>query len=437
VIGHLRTRMVAVAGAATLVVAGVGIAVARSDDGADDPTTACAAVPVALAPADAVPGEAPTPEIEAGLVNLSAAPGFGDVAWVAGDGSRDLVHVGDVYVSGIAPDDDSDPDDSRGVDVGEVTITARAEADGAVRWATTIPGPFELRAVGGHGELVGVLVEGDDGHPELHVLAAADGAEVACAGIDAVLNGWRFDATTGTYLLGTFDDWIAVPIDGAAPGAPLEVAWRGGTEGRDIVVGGGLAVDVVRDDGVLAISALDQADGAELWTIPITRADGEPTITGRDRVDVVVGDGVVVVVVEPLPDQTVLVALDAATGQERWRRYEQARIGAAGVVGDTVLVGVSDTVPGLCESLICGAGLDASDGSVRWSDQGVIDSGLGAGVVPLVDDLVVTAGAFGSNVVDPATGIVGEIEGGFADYVAGAGTVGVSSAGIVLVLTTA
>jgi hypothetical protein len=169
------------------------------------------------------------------------------------------------------------------------------------------------------------------------------------------------------------------------------------------------------------------------WTTPVLDADGGRFGSSADPTTVV-GDGAVVVLVEHL-GETAVVGIDGATGAERWRTVIPVRAGSPGIADGTLLVGISDTVPGLCDDLICGAGFDVADGSVRWSEPGLIHGGFGTGVVELGDGLVVaTESLFGSTIIDPAAGIVGDIEGGRADFVAGNGTLGVLGGGGIVVL---
>jgi hypothetical protein len=409
------------AATAVLVVAVAAGVIARSGDDDADLTIACAGAATAGDATAVAAGGPPTSEQVDALASLTDLPGIAAPQWVALDSGNELTHAADVFVSGAEPEDGA----------GTVTVTARGEADGAVRWTATFPGDLELATLVGYDDVVGVLVSDPDGRIEVHVLAATDGAELACTGLATYLNGWRVDAVTGSLLVGTYDDWLAFSFAGFDAETGLAAPWS--TIHHGAVLGDGLVV-VTREvpTGGIELEALEGADGTVRWTTPVRDADGRP-FGGRADATTVVGGGVVVVLVEQR-GTTEVVALDGAAGVERWRVVVPTRAASPGIVDGTLLLGVSDTVPGLCDDLICGTGLDVTDGTVRWSEAGVIHGGSGSGVVELGNGLAVTTESlFGGSIVDPATGFVGEVEGGLAAFVAGDGTLAVMGSGGVVV----
>jgi outer membrane protein assembly factor BamB len=202
------------------------------------------------------------------------------------------------------------------------------------------------------------------GHSESHAPAMVDGTVVAVLGIDLR----ALDAATGTVR------WEAEQARFLAAGQGIVVSHASGMDGRDQItavdavtgaarwnLGVGDAFDggnglgsytpaAVADGRVhVAMEALrtfDAATGALLWEQPLPAANA-----------LTVDGGIVCCVVPGRPDY--VLAFDAATGQERWRRASNEsfrRYGPITAHGGTLYFMIGRTV----------AAWDIATGTPRW-----------------------------------------------------------------------
>jgi outer membrane protein assembly factor BamB len=145
----------------------------------------------------------------------------------------------------------------------------------------------------------------------------------------------------------------------------------------------GDTVYVADPDGI--VYAHDARTGARRWTATASRSDGAlslpdvwtPTASGSGAL--AVGDGMAYVV----NGAGVLVALDAATGDERWRVAVPERFRIApdlvvpAAVAETVVLrirGVDESSAGPAPTSIVAA-LEAATGATRWEERGTLGFG--------------------------------------------------------------
>ncbi|UPV73617.1 PQQ-like beta-propeller repeat protein [Halorussus limi] len=264
--------------------------------------------------------------------------------------------------------------------------------DGTERWRTDGVDQFlDLLAVGGGRAYLGTSDDalGFDGQ-RLFAVGRSDG--------DSRWSVETGDAFRGTYLDGS----LLVGLGGRGvarhDAATGERQWQkrvegvGSSDGSFVVADGAVLAGGPRDgDGRLA--ALDLADGSQRWTyaagggrafVPSGAALAGDTVVGTEyggrvfalavgdgreqwatdldgetRRAPVVADGTVFVGGYRSNAADVIHALDAETGETRWRADAPGFSGAVHPTGETVVVRTGDGR--------AVRSLDAADGSVRWS----------------------------------------------------------------------
>ena len=284
-----------------------------------------------------------------------------------------------------------------------------------------------------------VYIASQDGN--LHAVAIETGEEV-----------WRQPTGDGFPLPPVVADGVVYVANQAGPFHALdaetgEVLWS--VEGISSLGNGGPAVgdgavfiNRFGEDGAI-LHALDQTTGEERWSAPLGRTTYNPPLVIDDTVYVTgAGEAMVPVVLafdtatgEPragFAPETAMVlhvaagdllygigreglhALDAASGEERWRfRPEQGRGGPWGVDGPTVDTGtlyVGTSIgqggqPGDEPARPSVFALDAATGEQRWATE--IEGGVGYGPVVAGQTIAVTAGPQnGLYTLDAGTGAV-------------------------------
>jgi outer membrane protein assembly factor BamB len=289
-----------------------------------------------------------------GSVADGPAPGY-RVAWStpiapAGPGSRygpsAPIHAGDVVVV-------VGPEEVVGVDIGsgEQSFTVDRDPGPSVPAATTV--------IDGNPAIV--YTEGwGDGPPDPTAGPEESPEPDADDGTLAVTHVAAFDIETQR------EPWRPVELDGVS---------RTGVT----VVNGSAFVGV--NSGT--VTAVDLADGSVRWQQDLGATIGT-SIAARD--------GLVLVGVQGDRDtQPAVVALDEASGEQRWRHEPttaSAVVSAVSTDGDDVFA----VFAGLSETTIVAIGSD--DGTERWSRR--VGAGFDAAAPPVVgDDLVITVDLLG------------------------------------------
>ncbi len=250
-------------------------------------------------------------------------------------------------------------------------VRALDPATGATRWR---------RALGD------AILAPPVGAPPIVAVLALEGEEAVLYGLDGETGEprWRAEPGRSAPVLGAVDGIVFLPLarggTGAYAAADGRLLWSGGPSRRPALVS---ARQVFGDLAVLpadkAIMALEAASGAQRWAAPLPDAPLELQVLG-DAVYVGSFDGS-------------LVAIDAASGRERWRVD-------IGKMGMQVLSGPS-------EGRLFGAGydgivaLDAATGRRLWARPTER-----VAAPPLALDGVVYVGTLTGDllVLDPATG---------------------------------
>lgn len=198
-----------------------------------------------------------------------------------------------------------------GVDDGcrRAQVAGFAADDGALLWAADTSweveiGPADRLGVGGGVVVLPGVAPGDT--PGLVAIDATEGSEawvLEVPGLAAV------DASGAPIVaLARTDDGARVfAIDRATGGIEWEVV-VGAEESSSAVLSGEVVVVGVRDAGGGAVIAHGREDGSVLWQAAL--------VAGSDRATIEPA-GEIVVGVDEMTGET--VAVDAATGEERWR----------------------------------------------------------------------------------------------------------------------
>jgi outer membrane protein assembly factor BamB len=165
-------------------------------------------------------------------------------------------------------------------------------------------------------------------------------------------------------------DLAIAPYGAANPGAVIAVSlttgkpvWRGPDPATNAaVVASSDMVFVPTKDG--SFVALDAATGKEIWRLAFSRRrfcvsrpivlDGVVYVSGG--VDAVAGDA-------SRPEGIDLIALDAKTGQQRWRARADAEYGTAGVCLTTPIA-TATTIYGAAEARLYA--FDRTTGRAKW-----------------------------------------------------------------------
>ncbi|RRJ30899.1 outer membrane protein assembly factor BamB family protein [Halocatena pleomorpha] len=204
----------------------------------------------------------------------------------------------------------------------------------------------------------------------------------------------------------------AFSTDGVGPTGSVSIAWEGWSGGYH----SDMSVKAVVDGMVYvtdsSLSALDAADGTELWEFRAEIPDREFSDTPAAAIEsATVMDGVVYAPVRIgaydseniyRTEHTAVVAVDAETGDKLWRR-------------DAPVAGMFSTVTAVDGSLfVCGPdfdsgegrfvyALDANDGSVRWRQPIAVESEDSSPPV-VTDESVFVAPDNGVTAYNAATG---------------------------------
>ncbi len=247
---------------------------------------------------------------------------------------------------------------------------ARAQSDAATVRPVRTP-PTEQFAVSngnrdwGPSTIAGNLIVagGPSGNAGLHAVNLATG-KLAWSYHPADING---SVSTPPAIVGAL---AIAPYGAANPGAVIAVSlatgkavWRAldPASGATVVASNTMVVVQTKDANVVA---LDAATGKEVWRRPFSTrrfCTARPAV--RDGVvyislgvDAVAGDA-------SRPDGFDLLALDATTGQERWRYRAPAEYGTAGVCL-TAPIATASTIYGWAESRLYA--VDRASGRERW-----------------------------------------------------------------------
>jgi cysteine-rich repeat protein len=226
-------------------------------------------------------------------VVVKRAGAAGDPLWeqqLAGDGGAGQAIVvaegSDVIVAGRVAE--------------SIFVTRRAGADGTEAWRTDLAGAAGTTAV-------------------VRALGLRPGGGVVLAGrLSDVVTGQDF--TVVAFAADGSEDW-RVALDGSATGADDgDEAFGLAVDGNGDVLAAGVLSDVATGDD-LAVVKLDGATGAEAWRVVLDGANSR----ADDASDVAVDAAGDVAVVGSLRNpgsgrDFAVLALDGATGAERWRR---------------------------------------------------------------------------------------------------------------------
>jgi outer membrane protein assembly factor BamB len=165
-------------------------------------------------------------------------------------------------------------------------------------------------------------------------------------------------------------DLAIAPYGAANPGAVIAVAWSTGkavwrgpdpAAGATVVAMGDMVYVQTKDEMFVALNA---ATGKEVWRRAFSRrryCESRPVVADgvvyvSFGVDAVAGDA-------SRPEGFDMMALDAKTGQEKWRHRAEADYGTAGVcVTEPVLAGT--TLYGMAESRLYA--IDRATGRDKW-----------------------------------------------------------------------
>lgn len=243
--------------------------------------------------------------------------------------------------------------------VGDAFVTAHVAADGSTAWRTLLDrGDFEIaRDV--------ALAPGGD------TLYVAGSSTDPFGGEDGTV--WALDTKDGALA------WTA-HVDGPSHGSDLLAALAVDPTTGTVVAFGEVAGNQTSGRDLVTVG-LDPATGAELWR---DRFDGPdhrddrvapfPSLAGID----VTSDGTAIVAGTSLTydngSDVIALAYDAGTGARAWTtRYDSPSHGsetgtAAVVAGPDRVVLAGDSYAGATQDWLA-VGLDASDGTVAWTDR--------------------------------------------------------------------
>lgn len=258
----------------------------------------------------------------------------------------------------------------RELGTGHFGLAALEVGDGAERWTVDVPG---LAALEAGGPVVVAVAVGESGSARLLGLDRGSGEAVweqdvpeGLTVVGLVSDGRRVYASAYARE-GTGNEVLAVPLDGG------DVAWRRalspGSDRSTVEVAGDVVVGT--DEATGDLLALDAGTGDERWRLPgfsLPQQGEGSTGTASETSDLVVvlaagGVGVV----------------DPSSGALRWSRTA-ADLGAAegvalvGASGAAVVLGADDAL----------VGLDPGDGSLRWTvaHEELAALGPAGGLVP-------------------------------------------------------